>query len=77
MRGSVEILRSRADLPAREERLLDILIRESDRLNQFVEDFLNFARPRQYAKHRIDLVPVLRDSVTLLRNNPEYEKSIP
>lgn len=74
MRGSVEILRSRADLPAREERLLDILIRESDRLNQFVEDFLNFARPRQYAKHRIDLVPVLRDSVTLLRNNPEIRE---
>jgi two-component system sensor histidine kinase PilS (NtrC family) len=74
MRGSVEILRSRADLPAREERLLDILIRESDRLNKFVEDFLNFARPRQYAKHRIDLVPVLRDSVTLLRNNPEIRE---
>ncbi len=74
MRGSVEILRSRDNLPAREERLLDILIRESDRLNQFVEDFLNFARPRQYAKHHIDLVPVLRDSVTLLRNNPEIRE---
>jgi|WetSurSiteA1Bulk_404760.scaffolds.fasta_scaffold03817_1 two-component system, NtrC family, sensor histidine kinase PilS len=71
MRGSVEILRSRANLPAKDERLLDILIRESDRLNKFVEDFLNFARPKKYAKHSIDLVPVLRDSVTLLRNNPE------
>ncbi|MBN1570094.1 MAG: PAS domain S-box protein [Acidobacteria bacterium] len=71
MQGSVEILRSRANLPAKDERLLDILVRESDRLNKFVEDFLSFARPRQYAKHPIDLVPVLRDSVTLLRNNPE------
>ncbi len=71
MRGSVEILRSHANLPGKDERLLDILIRESDRLNQFVEDFLCFARPRQYAKHSMDLVPVLRDSVTLLQNNPE------
>jgi two-component system sensor histidine kinase PilS (NtrC family) len=71
IRGSVEILRSHANLSGREERLLDILIRESDRLNKFVEDFLNFARPRRYAKHFIDLVPVLRDSVTLLRNSPE------
>jgi two-component system, NtrC family, sensor histidine kinase PilS len=71
MQGSVEILRSHANLPSKDERLLDILIRESDRLNKFVEDFLNFARPRQYAKHSIDLVPVLRDSVMLLRNNPE------
>jgi two-component system sensor histidine kinase PilS (NtrC family) len=74
MRGSVEILRSRSNIPAKDERLLDILIRESDRLNKFVEDFLNFARPRQYAKHMIDLVPVLRDSVTLLRNNPEMRE---
>jgi two-component system, NtrC family, sensor histidine kinase PilS len=74
MRGSVEILRSRANIPDKDERLLDILIRESDRLNKFVEDFLNFARPRQYAKHLIDLVPVLRDSVTLLRNNPEIRE---
>jgi two-component system sensor histidine kinase PilS (NtrC family) len=74
MRGSVEILRSHANMPETDERLFNILIRESDRLNKFVEDFLNFARPRQYAKHRIDLVPVLRDSVTLLRNSPEIRE---
>jgi two-component system, NtrC family, sensor histidine kinase PilS len=71
MQGSVEILRSHANLPAQDAKLLDILIRESDRLNQFVEDFLNFARPRKYEKHPLDLVPVLRDSVTLLRNSPK------
>jgi two-component system sensor histidine kinase PilS (NtrC family) len=75
MRGSVEILRSHANLPSKDERLLDILIRESDRLNKFVEDFLCFARPRQYAKRLIDLVPVLRDSVALLQNNPEIRNT--
>jgi two-component system, NtrC family, sensor histidine kinase PilS len=74
MRGSVEILRSHANLPQKDEKLLDILIRESDRLNQFVEDFLSFARPRKYEKHSLDLVPVLRDSVTLLRNSPEMRE---
>jgi len=75
MRGSVEILRSHANLPRNDERLLDILIRESDRLNKFIEDFLNYARPRKFEKHILDLVPVLRDSVTLLRNSPEIRKS--
>jgi two-component system, NtrC family, sensor histidine kinase PilS len=74
VRGSVEILRSHANLPQKDEKLLDILIRESDRLNQFVEDFLSFARPRKYEKHSLDLVPVLRDSVTLLRNSPEMRE---
>jgi len=71
MRGSVEILRAHSSLPPQDERLLEILLRESDRLNQFVEDFLNYARPRKCQKHSLDLVPVLRDSVTLLRNSPE------
>jgi two-component system, NtrC family, sensor histidine kinase PilS len=75
MRGSVEILRSHVNLPPKDEKLLDILIRESDRLNQFVEDFLNYARPRKFEKHPLDLVPLLRDSVTLLRNSPELQKS--
>jgi len=71
MQGSVEILRSHSTLPKVDERLLDILIRESDRLNKFIEDFLSFARPRRYEKHPVDLVPILKDSVTLFKNSPE------
>ncbi len=71
MRGSVEILRSHANLPETDERLFDILVRESDRLNKFIEDFLSFARPAKHTKNPMDLVSVLRDSVTLMRNSPE------
>ncbi|NLT34038.1 MAG: PAS domain S-box protein [Acidobacteria bacterium] len=71
LRGSAEILKSRASLPERDTRLLDILIRESDRLNTFIEDFLDFARPKTYAREPLDLVPFLNDSVTLLKNSPE------
>ncbi len=71
MRGSVEIIRSRPNLSKTEERLLDIIIRESDRLNKFVEDFLQFARPVRKNREAINLAPLLQDSVTLLRNNPE------
>ncbi len=71
LRGSAEILKSRASLPEKDARLLDILVRESDRLNTFIEDFLDFARPRTYAREWLDLVPLLGDSVTLLKNSPE------
>jgi two-component system sensor histidine kinase PilS (NtrC family) len=71
MRGSVEILRSHLNLPNSDERLLDILIRESDRLNNFVEDFLSFAKPAQFTHKPLDLVPLLHDSVTLLKNSRE------
>ena len=71
MRGSVEILRSRLELAAADERLLDILIRESDRLNKFVEDFLSFARPSRCTHMPLDLASLLSDSVTLLKNSRE------
>jgi two-component system sensor histidine kinase PilS (NtrC family) len=73
MSGSVEILRSHANLPENDARLLNILIRESDRLNKFIEDFLNFARPKTCAKNELDVVPILRDSVTLLKNSPDIK----
>lgn len=74
MRGSVELLRSRVALSKKDERLLDILIRESDRLNKFVEGFLMFARPGKYTKSPVELVSLLRDSVTLLQNSPEVRE---
>jgi two-component system sensor histidine kinase PilS (NtrC family) len=71
MRGSVEILRSHVSLSEADERLLEIMIRESDRLNKFVEEFLAFAKPSRCARKPLDLVALLHDSVTLLKNSPE------
>ena len=71
MRGSVEILRSHLSLPGTDERLFDILTRESDLLNKFVEDFLMFAKPAPCVRIPLDLVPLLHDSVTLLENSRE------
>ena len=73
MRGSVELLRSRANLPEKDDRLLNILISESDRLNSFIVDFLNFARPEPRPKTALDIVPILRDLVILLENSLEIE----
>ncbi len=71
MQGSVEVLRSHAHLPQSDDRLLDILTRESDRLNRFVADFLTFARPSRSKPCSIDLMPLIRDCATLLKNSPE------
>jgi two-component system, NtrC family, sensor histidine kinase PilS len=71
MRGSVEILRARSCNTSRQdERLFEILICESDRLNDFIENFLHFARPGNYPKVPLDLVSLLRNSMTLLENTP-------
>ena len=71
IRISVEILHTRANLPEKDERLLNILISESDRLDSFIEDFMNFAAPKPKPKTVLDIVPILRDLVTLMKNSSE------
>ncbi len=71
MRGSVEILRSHLELQGSDKRLLEILIRESDRLNKFVEDFLCFAKPVRSVRKPMDLAPLIRDWAALLEASPE------
>ena len=45
--GSIEMLAMLLEPPAEERQLMDIVIREVDRLNGLIEDFLEYARPAQ------------------------------
>jgi two-component system sensor histidine kinase PilS (NtrC family) len=51
--------------------LMDIILKESHRLDQAIRDFLTFARPGRFAPERVDLVKLMDDSLKLLRNSRE------
>ena len=53
--------------------LMDIILRESDRLDQAIRDFLTFTRPGQFAAENVDLVRLLEDNVKLLRKSREFK----
>ena len=66
--GSVQVLRSEAELLPEEHQLLGIVEREADRLGHLVTDFLALTRDE-----RVELVPgrlvgVVRDTLSLLRS---------
>src|SRR5947207_8109503 len=44
MRGSIQMLRGEMDGDSEEAQLMEIIMRESDRLNKIVADYLNYAR---------------------------------
>ncbi len=68
--GSVKVLASVSALTAEQSQLVNIVTRESERLNNIISDFLMYARERQYQLVPVDLVPLLDDTLTLLRNRP-------
>jgi two-component system, NtrC family, sensor histidine kinase PilS len=66
--GSANMLSSASGLEHEHRQLLQIITRESERLNDIITDFLAYSRGRQYAFKRIDVIPLLDDTLTLLRH---------
>jgi two-component system sensor histidine kinase PilS (NtrC family) len=71
MRGSIQMLRGEMDGDTEQAQLMEIILRESDRLNKIVADYLNYARPRPAELKNVDIRGVVSDTLRLLRNSPE------
>lgn len=71
MRGSIQMLRSEMTADASQAELMEIILRESDRLNRIISDFLNYARPRSIILSQVDVGELLRETFTLMRHSPE------
>jgi two-component system sensor histidine kinase PilS (NtrC family) len=68
IRGSVEVLRGSLDPQGDDRRLMDIVLRESDRLDAIIRDFLQFSRPPHLVRVPTDL-PAMLDEILLMLSN--------
>jgi len=66
IRGTAEILMEDGTSAASKGEFLAILVKESDRLNRVVEDFLRMARPEPISRKGCDINEELANMVTLL-----------
>ena len=71
MSGSIQVLRSELTLNAEQTELMDIVLRESARLNDTIRSFLQYARPQRFSVTRQDVRRVAQDAALLLRNSAE------
>ena len=73
--GSVSMLSGIPEMSAEHRQLLDIVTRESQRLNGIITDFLAYSRGKQYRFEKADLVPLLEDTLTLMRHRMAAENT--
>jgi two-component system sensor histidine kinase PilS (NtrC family) len=71
MSGSIQILRQELPLSSEQEQLMDIVLRESERLNTTIRSFLAYARPQRFQIQRFDVRRALNDTTLLLRNSAD------
>ncbi len=71
--GCASLLAEMPDLNDEHRRLLQIVTRESERLNGIITDFLAYSRAKKYAFENVDLIPLLEDTLTLLEHRLEAQ----
>lgn len=69
--GSVQMLAPGVREQPQQAKLVEILIRESQRLDRTVKSFLQFARPKERSSVPFDIAVLLSEHVELLRNSRE------
>jgi two-component system sensor histidine kinase PilS (NtrC family) len=71
--GSVQVLREGLGLEGENSRLMEIIVRESERLSGILNDFLVYARPPRFKPDDIDLREIVEETATLMRNSSEVQ----
>jgi len=67
--GSVQVLAGISELNSDQKALVEIVLRESDRLNAIITDFLLYAREKTYKMAVIDLVPLLQQALAAMERS--------
>lgn len=73
--GSVKVLSDVSVLNQEQKTLVDIVNRESERLNKIISDFLTYSREKKYQLAPTDLIPLLEDTLTLLENRADIKSN--
>ena len=75
MTGSIQVLQEELTLTGDQAHLLDIVLRESRRLDETIANFLAYARPQRRSETRFELRRLLSETALLLRNGPGFAGS--
>ena len=71
--GSVQLLMEAEHAQPEERRLMTIVVKEAERLNSLLSDFLNFARPKPPNKNQCNISEILNELVAMLETDKRFE----
>ena len=72
--GSAEVLRESLKPAGEDGLLLDLVVRESSRINEIIEKFLNYSRIQQSDIRPLSLRTLFEEVASLARNHPSCEE---
>jgi signal transduction histidine kinase len=74
--GSVQVLKRDLDVSAENRDLMDIVLKESERISQSIDQFLDLTAPPKITPVPIDLAEILKETLLMLRQSGELTSRI-
>jgi two-component system sensor histidine kinase PilS (NtrC family) len=74
MRGAIQVLESSTAPGSTQASLMDIILKESDRLNSIISNFLSYARPAAAEFSEVNVAEALQETLTLLKHSPDVRE---
>jgi len=74
--GSIQLLQEDTKPGSYEDKLMQIILRETDRLKNIVNDIRLFSKPRTDNAREIKIAAAIEETVQLFLNDPEWNKKI-
>jgi len=71
--GSVQLLLEDEKVCVEDRHLMEIVVKEADRLNALLSDFLNFARPAPLQLESIDMAALLDELIALMSASGQFK----
>jgi two-component system sensor histidine kinase PilS (NtrC family) len=72
--GSINVLADVTPFNDEQKTLVDIITRESTRLNNIISDFLVYSREKSFKFSRMDMIPLLEDALVLLGHRSQTKE---
>jgi two-component system sensor histidine kinase PilS (NtrC family) len=74
LKGSIEILLENRVPEEQKRKLMEIAIKEMDRLNKIITDFLLYTRPARLELKRFDIISLINEVIWMLKTSPKAER---
>jgi two-component system sensor histidine kinase PilS (NtrC family) len=75
MRGAIQVLEANTPPESVQADLMGIILRESDRLNSIITNFLSYAKPNVGSFAEVDVGDAIRETCKLLRHSPDIREN--
>ncbi len=74
--GAIQLLKEEKGAEASTQRLMEIILAESGRLNRLITDFLLYAQPPKLNKKKVDIGSLVDNTLEVFSRSPQWTKGI-